>query len=168
MYLNEAFENSVGTQRADIGNYKKFVLNLTNIAMPNLIAFDLVMVKPMNSRAGYVTYIDYVAGSDKGGVAQGDVFNSGLKGLGKMDENRMRYTSAKIVEEGKAGEFEPAWKPLNGKVEQLVDGEWVEIEADSEGKIILPADGKVRYEYKQNCTLINKFYNLSLLNLNYC
>ena len=54
--MNEAFNNSTGTQRADIGNYKKFVMNLTNIVMPNLIAFDLVMVKPMTSRAGFVTY----------------------------------------------------------------------------------------------------------------
>lgn len=32
-FMNEAFENSIGTQRADIGNYKKFILNLTNIAI---------------------------------------------------------------------------------------------------------------------------------------
>ena len=37
-FLKEAFDNSVGTQARDIGNYKKFVLNLTNIAMPNLLA----------------------------------------------------------------------------------------------------------------------------------
>ena len=37
-FLTERFENSVGTQRSDIGNYKKFVLNLTNIALPNLLA----------------------------------------------------------------------------------------------------------------------------------
>lgn len=52
-YMNEAFENSVGTQRSDIGAYKKFIMNLTNIVMPNLIAFDLVMVKPMNARSGF-------------------------------------------------------------------------------------------------------------------
>ena len=26
-FMNEAFSNSVGTQRADVGNYKKFTLN---------------------------------------------------------------------------------------------------------------------------------------------
>ena len=33
-FLTESFENSVGTQRADLGLYKKFSLNLTNIAVP--------------------------------------------------------------------------------------------------------------------------------------
>lgn len=33
-YLTEAFTNSVGTQRADLGAWKKFCLNLTNVVMP--------------------------------------------------------------------------------------------------------------------------------------
>lgn len=45
-FLNEAFDNSVGTQRADMGAYRKFALNLTTVAVPNLIAFDLVFVYP--------------------------------------------------------------------------------------------------------------------------
>jgi len=32
-FLNEALDNSVGTQRGDMGAYKKFALNLTNIAL---------------------------------------------------------------------------------------------------------------------------------------
>ena len=42
-FLNEAFDNSVGTQRADMGLYKKFCLNLVTVALPNLIAPDLVI-----------------------------------------------------------------------------------------------------------------------------
>lgn len=45
-FLNEAFEQSVGTQRADMGLFKKFCLNLTTVALPNLIANDLVIVHP--------------------------------------------------------------------------------------------------------------------------
>ena len=45
-FLNEAFENSVGTQRSDMGAFKKFALNLTTVALPNLIANDLVIVHP--------------------------------------------------------------------------------------------------------------------------
>lgn len=45
-YLNESFENSTGTQRADMGAYKKFCLNLVTVALPNLIANDLVIVQP--------------------------------------------------------------------------------------------------------------------------
>lgn len=146
-FLQERFENSVGTQRSDIGNYKKFVLNLTNIAMPNLLAFDLVMVKPMTSRAGFVTYIDFVAGSNKGGVEQGDVFNSGLKGLGKMDAARAAYTSAKVVEDAVANAT-TAWKPVDGKVEKFAgldsQGEaiWEEIAVEA-----IVAGDKIRYEY---------------------
>lgn len=33
-FLNEAFTNSTGTQRADLGMYKKFALNLTTVALP--------------------------------------------------------------------------------------------------------------------------------------
>ena len=146
-FLQERFENSVGTQRSDIGNYKKFVLNLTNIAMPNLLAFDLVMVKPMTSRAGFVTYIDFVAGSNKGGVEQGDVFNSGLKGLGKMDAARMAYTGAKVVEDAIA-DATTAWKPVDGKVEKFAG-------LDSQGEAIweeiavanIKKGDKIRYEY---------------------
>ena len=54
--MNEAFDSSQATQRADMGNWKRFCLNLTNVAVPNLIAFDLVMVNPMTSITGYVAY----------------------------------------------------------------------------------------------------------------
>ena len=33
-FLNESFEQSVGTQRADMGLFKKFALNLTTVALP--------------------------------------------------------------------------------------------------------------------------------------
>jgi len=52
-FMNEAFDSSQATQRADMGNWKRFCLNLTNVAVPNLIAFDLVMVNPMTSITGY-------------------------------------------------------------------------------------------------------------------
>lgn len=37
---------STATQRSDLGDWKKFCLNLTNIAVPSLIANDLVIVHP--------------------------------------------------------------------------------------------------------------------------
>lgn len=36
----------MGTQRADIGDYKRFCLSITNVVFPSLIAEDLVIVKP--------------------------------------------------------------------------------------------------------------------------
>ena len=82
--MNEAFENSVGTQRADLGAWKKFALNLTTVALPNLIAPELVIVYPMPAYSGYITYLEYTAGSNKGQTKQGDMFNS-VFGLGKVD-----------------------------------------------------------------------------------
>ena len=32
--MNEAFDNSIGTQRSDMGLFKKFTLNLTTVAVP--------------------------------------------------------------------------------------------------------------------------------------
>lgn len=32
-YLNEAYEQSIGTQRSDMGFYKKFCLNLTTVTI---------------------------------------------------------------------------------------------------------------------------------------
>lgn len=33
-FLNEAFNSTVGTQRSDMGLFKKFCLNLTTVALP--------------------------------------------------------------------------------------------------------------------------------------
>ncbi len=52
-YITEAFENSVGTQFANMKTFKKFCLDLTTVALPSLIANDLVIVYPMKSRTGY-------------------------------------------------------------------------------------------------------------------
>lgn len=101
-FLNEAFENSVGTQRSDLGLFKKFALNLTTVALPNLIAHDLVIVHPMSSMSGYVNYVQYTRGSNKGIYKQGDVINDPFKlgsfansADGKLDTN---YTAAKVCE----------------------------------------------------------------------
>lgn len=56
MFLNEAFNGVAATQRADIGDFKKFCLNLTTAAVPNLILPELMITQPMSSLSGYVTY----------------------------------------------------------------------------------------------------------------
>ena len=130
-YLNEAFENSVGTQLANMKTFKKFCLDLTTVALPNLIANDLVIVYPMKSRTGFLQYLQFTAGSNKGGVEQGEVFNDPFR-LGKMTDERVNYTAALVVDvvtqdsEGVA-HFTPAWTPLvNGFRTIVVDD--VEVE----------------------------------------
>lgn len=90
--------NTEATQRSDLGAWKKFCLNLTNIAVPSLIANDLVIVHPMTSYSGSVAYLEYVSKTDKGGVHKDDVFNS-VFGLGETGEARTNFTSQVIVEE---------------------------------------------------------------------
>ena len=130
-YLNEAFENSVGTQLANMKTFKKFCLDLTTVALPNLIANDLVIVYPMKSRTGFIQYLQFTAGSNKGGVEQGEVFNDPFR-LGKMTDERVNYTAALVVdvvtaESDGTTSFTPAWTPLvNGFRTIIVDNKEVE------------------------------------------
>ena len=99
-WMTESLSNEIGaTSRSDMGAWKKFCLNLTNIAVPSLIANDLVIVHPMTSYSGSVAYLEYVSLTDKGGVEKGDMFNS-VFGHGEMTEARQNFTSQVIVEAG--------------------------------------------------------------------
>ena len=139
-FMNEAFSNSVGTQRADMGEFKKFCLNLTTVALPNLIATDLVIVHPMASISGYITYVKYTVGSNKGESKQGEVLNDPFR-LGKVDVN---YTSSKVVETIADGQTELAWGPVvEGSVEKFEGGKWTKVE----GKYTPVTGDKVRYHY---------------------
>lgn len=99
-FLSEAFNNASATQRGDIGDFKKFCLNISTVALPNLILPEIMLVQPMTSLSGYVTYLRYTAGTTKGGVENGRIFNDPYT-LGTMDQDRMRYTSSAIAEKHK-------------------------------------------------------------------
>lgn len=129
--------NTQATERADLGDWKKFCLNLTNIAVPSLIANDLVIVHPMTSYSGSVAYLEYVSKTDKGDVKKGDVFN-GVFGLGAMNEARQNFSAQVIIEtvgsDGKVvltpmatGKFEGGKDAkvvkANGKVEYITADE---------------------------------------------
>ena len=116
-FINSRLEESVATSHADLGAWKKFCLNLTNIAVPSLIANDLVIVHPMTSISGSVAYLEYVATTDKNGM-MGEVLN-GAFGLGKMSDNRVAYTSQIIVES--VGE-DPTLEAIAGGIKHDVDG----------------------------------------------
>lgn len=130
-FMNEAFETSAATQRSAMGDYKRFCLNITNLAVPNLILPEIMLVQPMTSIAGYVTYVKYSAGIDKGGVKVNDLFNSPYH-MGKMDEDRARYTSDTISESHKVVDgdivadtsksFTLDWAPVLG-IKQLMIGD---------------------------------------------
>lgn len=130
-FITEAFNNSIGTQRSDLGDWKKFALNLTTVALPNLIAFDLVIVQPMTSFSGYITYVRYTAGSNKGNTKQGDILNDPFR-LGKVDKD---YTSDTVVEsfvgDGTTTAFKVMWGPINTtSVKVMVNGTEKEVTTD--------------------------------------
>ena len=138
-FLNESFNNSIGTQRADLGLFKKFCINLTNVALPSLIANDIVITKPMTSMNGVVAYIKYTAGSNKGMTKQGDLINSPFQ-HGKVDVD---YTSAKIVTEAKTTDATGTlrWvEVVPGTVEFIVDGAST-ITDDGAGKLLTSEKG---------------------------
>ena len=159
-FINEAFENSAATQRSALGDYKRFCLNVSTVALPNLILPELMLTQPMSSIAGYITYLRYTAGVNKGGVEAGDTFNSVYR-LGKMDEDRAGYTADKIVEtitaETAGDTFTAAWSPvLRAHVVKKADGSIVElvvedgkiVAEDKDGKAVTFAEGdKVAYIY---------------------
>ena len=156
MFMNESLSTGAATQGIApnggnnvLGDYKKFCLNIATVALPNLILPELMIVKPMTSFTGYISYIKYSAGVTKGGVNQNgdnyDLFN-GPWGHGVANEDRANYTSSSVVEAVTANEaFAPAWKPVNGQVRFFVKGAWGEFQEAPE---MVPADAtKVAYTY---------------------
>lgn len=140
-YLTEAFDNSVGVQKSDLGAFKKFSLNLTTVAVPSLIAHDLVITYPMTSRSGYLTYVAYTAGSDKGGVKRGDVLND-VWGLKQENNENAEYTSSKVSVSGKvpgqdagAQTIALRWTPvIPGSIKLTVGGKTYYDIADENGQ----------------------------------
>lgn len=170
-FINERFANSVGTQRADLGKFKQFCLDITTLTVPNLIVNDLFMVVPMSSFTGYLTYMRYALGTPKGGAGgekeadpfqnamrsyhdvdtwdANNVINDPFTGLGEMTKPRAAYSGERVVETVAEGEG-PSWTPVVGKVEfKATDSseDWAELTPDSEGKIAAPGAGKLRYVY---------------------
>lgn len=84
-------------ERYIICDVSKQNVNLTNIAVPSLIANDLVIVHAMTSFSGSVAYLEYQSRTNKGDVAQGRLLNS-VFGLGQMDEARENFTSETIID----------------------------------------------------------------------
>ena len=98
-WITESLNNTIGAaSRGDLGDWKKFCLNLTNIAVPSLIANDLVIVHPMTSYSGSIAYLEYVSLTDKGDIKAGETMFNSVFGHGDMNEARQNFTAQVIVE----------------------------------------------------------------------
>lgn len=125
--MNESFDSASATQRSDMGLFKKFCLNLVTVALPNLIAHELVIVHPMTSMSGYITYVNYEAGTSKGQTEQGDLFNNPFM-LGNVDPN---YTANAVVEKAQGGAtFTPVWNPVCKGTFHTIEVDGAEVEFD--------------------------------------
>ena len=144
-WITESLNSEIGaSNRGDLGAWKKFCLNLTNIAVPSLIANDLVIVHPMTSYSGSVAYLEYVSLTDKGDVAKGDMFNS-VFGHGDMTASRMNFTAPIAVEtvtkEEASSTFTPAATALAGGFTYVDEGK----EKTAKYRITKKATGEVVY-----------------------
>lgn len=150
-FMNEAFENSVGTQRTDMGMFKKFALNLTTVALPNLIANDLVIVHPMSSMSGYVTYIEYQYASNKGQTKIGDLISNPWEFGSQTDADgnpiHTDFTGARVVENvTAAGDYTLAWdKAVKGAFTVITVG----------GKVV-EFDPRATYTEEEKATIATK------------
>jgi hypothetical protein len=155
--MNEAlgFNNSLAVQRSDMGAWKKFCLALTTVAVPNLIASDIVLTHPMTSVHGYVAYVRYSYGQTKGDAKQGEVIRTPF-GFKNVDKD---YTGARIAgtfEVGENGKVQLDWFPVidahlvggeSGAEVKIVDGENGIVE-------VIGATGTVRIAYVYNNEII--------------
>ena len=154
--MNEAlgFNNSLATQRSDMGAWKKFCLALTTVAVPNLIASDIVLTHPMTSIHGYVAYVKYSYGQNKGGVEAGQIVRTPF-GFNKVDNT---YTGNAVVEAVEAGEVTLSWTPVLTKkftddAEVQHDVKFIDENGNvsyldvKDGKVTASAKGKIAYFY---------------------
>lgn len=146
--LTEAFDNSVGTQRADMGDYKKFCLSITNVVFPSLIAEDLVIVKPMTSYSGVITYAKYTYGTNKGGITQGQVIADPWS-IKARNEDNMRYTGAPVVESvDAAGSHKLGFTPTTETVTFIAeDGTESQLTVGNDRTVTAPGKGRIAYMY---------------------
>jgi hypothetical protein len=138
-FLNEAFDSSMGTQRSAMGDYKRFCLALTNVGLPNLIAFDLVHVSPMSSMYGNVAYIEYQKGTTKGESTVGDMTNN-IWALGDVDTNYTGQAVVEPVDSFTSGTTKVAFLPVVEGSVKLLDADGVDLEATD---VSVAADGTV-------------------------
>lgn len=92
--------NSGAVQPSDIGQYKRYALDMVNTVMPSLIAPDIVSVQALDNRVGMINILEYVYGSDKGSAKKGDVFASPLAYQGMNPYYTSASVDGEVINEG--------------------------------------------------------------------
>lgn len=152
--VNEAFAQSAGTQMSDIGNFKRFALDLATIALPNTIATELVITHAMPTQVGVIQYWKIISGSNKGGIKQGDVF-ADVFHFGEYSEARTNFTGqliAEMVALNGEGKGFLAWTPISAEFAPALvgapSGASIEVLDAETGEIkVTGASGEVKVKY---------------------
>lgn len=134
------------TQPRNIGQYKRFAMDMVASLVPNLIASDLVSVQAIDNRVGMINILQYAYGSDKGAAKNGQVFSSPMAYQG-MDQE---YTDASVTvtlseAEVVEGVYIPDWKPVVHAY-NMTQGAEVEINEDGDLTGVAAGD-KILYVY---------------------
>ena len=125
------------SQPGSVGQYKRYALDIVNAVVPNLIAYDLCSVQPIDNRVGMINYISYEYGRAKGQAQKDQMFASSLN-MGASDQN---YTSNQVDleivgESGKNVETNVQWTPVvPGTVAVQANGGTVVGQDDGNGNI---------------------------------
>lgn len=159
--MNEAlgFSNSLAVQRSDMGAWKKFCLALTTVAVPNLIASDIVLTHPMTSIHGYVAYVKYSYGQTKGEAKAGEVIRTPF-GFKNVDNTYTGNAVAGTFEVGSEGKVQLDWFPVveahlvgaESGAEVLITGAGTDA-ANGIVKVV-GASGTVRIAYKYDNEIV--------------
>ena len=136
------------TNPGNIGQYKRYALDIVTATVPNLIAPDVMAVQAMDNRIGMINYIDYRYSKTKGEVLAGQKFASSIN----MGKSNPEYTSRFVTNEavgtgnGSATEFQLAWTPvIPSTVKMFVDGTETAATVTADGKVVFgsaPANAK--------------------------
>lgn len=143
------YELKESTQNTMVGPYKKYALDIVASMVPNLIAFDLVNVQPIENKMGIINYVKYSAGSQRDGHKVGDEFASTFNYTG----SNKHYTHQDVEGEpvvftmdGTKINFVLPWKPvMPGSVKMTVGS--VVLEDNGAGQIMVAgtANGSIDY-----------------------
>lgn len=124
---------------------KTFFMDMLTAVVPNLIASDIVSTQAMDAKAGMISYLRFIYGSDKGRTAAGTMFNNSLY-TGRSDPN---YSSREIVEE------------------VVVDSVNFEYYPVLPGTVTVTIPNGTRYVDDGNGNLINPLTNATVGTINY-
>jgi len=91
--VKKAIKIAEATQASDISQFKRFALDVTTVAVPKGIIYDIASVQPIDNRVGMINYVKYLYGSNKGAIHRGDEFTSALKFSGNASGN---YSSSDV------------------------------------------------------------------------